>query len=115
MAQIWNCGSPTSSTRMVSSRSPRKNALQTLEPQHRPAQMALPLEPKRAQTPRPVAPTPALRQAQQRQSVYLQAREALERRSALRGLVLMALLALVVSLIRAGADRAFYAGWWGQW
>jgi len=39
----------------------------------------------------------------------------LERRSALRGLVLMALLALVVSLIRAGTDRAFYAGWWRQW
>ena len=53
--------------------------------------------------------------AQSEQAAYLRNREELERRSVLRGLVLLALIALAVSLIRAGGGRAFYAGWWRQW
>lgn len=70
---------------------------------------------RRAQPPRAPEPTPGLRKAQAERREYLEERESLERNSVLRGLTLLALLALVISLVRAGVDRAFYAGWWKQW
>ncbi len=42
-------------------------------------------------------------------------REALERRSTQRGLLVIALLVLAICLFRAGLDRAFPAGWLRRW
>lgn len=70
---------------------------------------------RRAQRPRPVAVTPALRKANGERQAYLGEREGKERRSMLRGLILLAVLVLVFSLVRAGTERVFYAGWWRQW
>ena len=45
----------------------------------------------------------------------LRARVALEQRSLLRGLLLLAVVILIVSLARAGLGRLFVPGWWRQW
>ncbi len=45
----------------------------------------------------------------------LAAREAAERRQQARGLVLLALAALVFSLARFGFHRVFTPGWWRLW
>lgn len=45
----------------------------------------------------------------------LREREARERRRQVRGLVLLALLALVFSWWRMGWHRSFPAGWWRLW
>ena len=45
----------------------------------------------------------------------LRRRERDEERSALRGLVWIALLILAGSIARAGLSRAFVPGWWRQW
>jgi hypothetical protein len=42
-------------------------------------------------------------------------RLGLEQRSLLRGLILLALVVLLVSLARAGFGRLFLPGWWRQW
>lgn len=69
----------------------------------------------RAQPPRP----PALSQSQQRADLArreaLAARLGLEQRSLLRGLILLALVVLLVSLSRAGLGRLFLPGWWRVW
>jgi len=39
-------------------------------------------------------------------------REQTERRSVVRGLILLAVLVLVVSMLHAGLDRTFVHGWW---
>jgi hypothetical protein len=70
---------------------------------------------RRAEPPRP----PALSaQQQERESARAQARRSrlrLEQRSLLRGLILLALVVLIVSLARAGFGRLFVPGWWRQW
>jgi len=71
--------------------------------------------PPRAQSPRPPQPSAALRKAEAERADYLKGREGLERRSVFRGLILLALLVLAFSLVRAGAGRAFFSGWWRQW
>lgn len=38
-----------------------------------------------------------------------------ERRQQLRGLMLLAFVVLVFSILRAGVDRVFPAGWWRLW
>jgi hypothetical protein len=38
--------------------------------------------------------------------------EGIERRSMVRGLILLALMVLVGSIARAGLDRVFVHGWW---
>jgi hypothetical protein len=43
---------------------------------------------------------------------YRREREKTERRSVTRGLILMAIVVLVGSIVRAGLDRAFVHGWW---
>ena len=43
---------------------------------------------------------------------YRREREKTERRSVTRGLILMAIVVLVGSILRAGLDRAFVHGWW---
>ena len=42
-------------------------------------------------------------------------REAAERRGQARGLVLLALAVLLLSLARFGFDRVFTPGWWRLW
>lgn len=71
--------------------------------------------PQRAQPARP----PALSEREQRREseriAALQGRVRLERRSLLRGLILIAVLILIASLARAGLDRLFVPGWWREW
>jgi hypothetical protein len=45
----------------------------------------------------------------------LKARVGLEQRSLLRGLILLAVVILIVSLARAGFGRLFVPRWWTQW
>ncbi len=70
---------------------------------------------RRAQTPRP----PALSEREQRRESArmqtLRGRVQTEQRSLLRGLILLAILVLIVSLARAGFDRLLVPGWWRQW
>lgn len=80
-----------------------------------PRQTLLPFPRRRAEPPHAPAPTAAVLKARAERTVYLRERECTESRSTLRGLTLLAAIALAVSLFRAGADRAFFAGWWRQW
>jgi hypothetical protein len=41
--------------------------------------------------------------------------EQRERRSQVRGLLLLAALAIVFAILRAGVDRVFTTGWWRLW
>ncbi len=66
----------------------------------------------RAEKPRVPAPTRALEQALvERQQLHRERGQAL-RRSAVRGLLMLALLVLVLSIARAGLGRVFVPGWW---
>ena len=67
------------------------------------------------QPPRPPNPTTAVLQAREKAATYLEEREATERSSVLRGLLVLILLVLLVSVISAGVHRAFFTGWWRQW
>jgi hypothetical protein len=73
---------------------------------------------RRAQPAQPARP-PTLSDREQRRDnarrMTLRARVQMEQRSLLRGLILIALVVLIVSLARAGFDRLFVPGWWGQW
>jgi hypothetical protein len=40
---------------------------------------------------------------------------AQERRRQIRGLLLLAMAAIVFAILRAGAGRAFNPGWWRLW
>lgn len=68
-----------------------------------------------AEPPRP----PALTERDQRRETErlgrLKGRVALEQRSLLRGLILLAVVILIVSLVRAGFGRLFVPRWWTQW
>ena len=57
----------------------------------------------------------ALQKLEEERRQHLRGREALERRSILRGLILFAILVLIISLLHAGTDRSFPAGWWRRW
>lgn len=54
----------------------------------------------------------ALKQAAMKRKGQIRSAEDLERRSMLRGLLILALVVLLFSLLRAGTQRAFPAGWW---
>jgi hypothetical protein len=41
--------------------------------------------------------------------------EQIERRRQIRGLLLLALAAIVFAILRAGVYRVFTAGWWRLW
>ena len=69
----------------------------------------------RAAPPRAPETPPALLQQRAEHTGWLGERGALERRSMLRGLLMLALLVLAISLVRAGLGRSFPAGWWRQW
>ena len=69
----------------------------------------------RAQPPRPPALTPAQQRRETKRIQVLRGRVRLEQRSLLRGLILLAVVILIVSLARAGFGRLFVPGWWRQW
>lgn len=69
----------------------------------------------RAQPPRPPALTPEQQIRENARVEVLRARLRLEQRSLLRGLILLAVVILIVSLARAGLDRLFVPGWWREW
>jgi hypothetical protein len=69
----------------------------------------------RARPPRPPTPTRALERELARNARHVAARERMEGRSMVRGLVLLALMALLAGIARAGLDRVFVHGWWNQW
>jgi hypothetical protein len=76
--------------------------------------MAAPVEP-RAEAVRPPKATPELEGAGAEQQAHRAGREARERRSVVRGLILLAVVALAWSIARAGLGRVFVHGWWLQW
>ncbi len=41
--------------------------------------------------------------------------ESVERRRQVRGLLLLAAVAIVFSIVRAGVHRVFTVGWWRLW
>ena len=59
-------------------------------------------------------PVPALGLKREREEFesYRLERERMERRSVVRGLILLAVVVLVGSIARAGLDRVFVQGWW---
>jgi hypothetical protein len=69
----------------------------------------------RAEAVHPPQPTRALERARAEQQEHRNKRELLERRSVVRGLIVLAVVALVFSVARAGLDRVFVHGWWRQW
>jgi hypothetical protein len=69
----------------------------------------------RAEGPRPPQPTRALERARAERQEHRSKREVLERRSVVRGLIVLAIVVLVFSFARAGLDRVFVNGWWRQW
>jgi hypothetical protein len=56
--------------------------------------------------------SPALQRDRQEFRRYQAEREKLERRSVVRGLLMISVLVLVGSIVRAGLDRVFVHGWW---
>jgi hypothetical protein len=70
---------------------------------------------RRAQPARPPALSEQERHRESTGKKNLRARVLLEQRSLLRGLILLAVIILIVSLARAGFGRLFVPGWWRQW
>lgn len=70
---------------------------------------------RRAQPPRPPELNDRDERRDQTRARALRMRVRVEERSLLRGLILIALVVLIVSLARAGFDRLFVPGWWRQW
>lgn len=69
----------------------------------------------RAEAVRLPQPSPELERVRDEQKEHVAARETLERRSVVRGLILLAVVAAAFSIARAGLDRVFVHGWWRQW
>jgi hypothetical protein len=76
--------------------------------------MSVPVEP-RAEAVRPPQATPEMESVQGEQQAHRVVREARERRSVVRGLIVLGVLALGWSIARAGLGRVFVHGWWRQW
>jgi hypothetical protein len=57
-------------------------------------------------------PTRGLKREREEFQRYRKGRERIERRSMVRGLIVLAVLVLVGSIVRAGLDRVFVHGWW---
>ena len=68
-----------------------------------------------ARSPRVPEPSVALLQARAAAAEHRARREGMERRSVVRGLMLLALVVLVLSMAHAGWGRVFVPGWWRQW
>ena len=66
----------------------------------------------RAASPQLPALTPAFERDRRAFALYRDDREKIERCSVVRGLILLAVVFLVGSIVRAGLDRVFIHGWW---
>jgi hypothetical protein len=66
----------------------------------------------RAAAPQIPEPTRGWERTRAEFNIYRAGRERIERRSVLRGLILLAVVVLVGSIARAGLDRVFVHGWW---
>jgi len=66
----------------------------------------------RAASPQLPALSPAVERDRREFEHYRDDREKTERRSVVRGLILLAVVVLVGSMLRAGMDRVFVHGWW---
>ncbi len=66
----------------------------------------------RAAPPQVPVVSPAFERERQEFERYRKDREKTERRSVVRGLILLAIVLLVGSMVRAGLDRVFVHGWW---
>jgi ferric-dicitrate binding protein FerR (iron transport regulator) len=66
----------------------------------------------RAASPQLPALSSAFERDRQEFERYRNDREKAERRSVVRGLILLALFVLLGSMVRAGLDRVFVHGWW---
>ncbi len=77
--------------------------------------MDMPLSNKRAEAPCAPEPTRALQRARDVQAEYRGEREVVERRGMVRGLLLLAMVVLLLSIGRAGLERVFVSGWWRHW
>ncbi|HEV2578885.1 MAG TPA: hypothetical protein VGU25_16895 [Acidobacteriaceae bacterium] len=69
----------------------------------------------RAEPPRPPSLSERDHRDERARKVRLNARVGREQLSLLRGLILLAVLILIASLVRAGFGRLFVPGWWRQW
>ena len=69
----------------------------------------------RAAAPQAPPATRALERALAEQTAHRAVRAQLERRSVVRGLVLLAVIVLVASVLRAGVCNVFLPGWWRHW
>jgi hypothetical protein len=67
---------------------------------------------QRASSPQLPAQSPAFARDRKEFARYRNDREKTERRSVVRGLILLAAVLLVGSMARAGLDRVFVHGWW---
>lgn len=70
---------------------------------------------RHAAPPRAPQMPPSLRKVEAAQAGVRRGREVAERQSMLRGLILLALVLLALSMLHAGAARVFPSGWWRQW
>jgi hypothetical protein len=66
----------------------------------------------RAAAPRTPEPTRGKVRDRAEVQMYRAGRERIERRSTVRGLILLAVVVAVGSIARAGLDRVFVQGWW---
>lgn len=64
------------------------------------------------QVPRPSRELQRARAATERKHTAQRVRQA---RGQVRGLVLLAMVMLLGSVLRAGVERVFFAGWWRTW
>ena len=71
--------------------------------------------PQRAAPPQAPRLPEAAQAADRAREANRKEREAVERHSVWRGLLLLALLALLISFWRAGFGRVFAPNWWRQW
>lgn len=69
-------------------------------------------QPSEAAPPRPPVPSRAMERARQKSEAYRIHREGLERRSVVRGVLIVVCAILVFSVARAGLGRVFISGWW---
>ena len=66
----------------------------------------------RAVAPQIPEPTRGLVRTRAEFQIYRAGRERIERRSAMRGLIVLAVMVVVGSIARAELDRVFVQGWW---
>ncbi|HEX5285190.1 MAG TPA: hypothetical protein VFW30_13795 [Bryocella sp.] len=69
----------------------------------------------RAEPPRPPALSERDERNERARKKTLSARLGREQQSLLRGLILLAVVILILSLVRAEFGRLFVPGWWRQW